>query len=86
MCQTSVNLTLCCVKHTARTDTIISRFDNINRIIHKMWGDDPFSQRNKTTKRSVRVEVGEKVGENVKDRKVGNIEDLEKIGGLRTVC
>ena len=51
-----------------------------------MWGDDPFSQRNKTTKRSVRVEVGEKVGENVKDRKVGDIEDLEKIGGLRTVC
>ena len=52
-----------------------------------MWGDEPFSQRNKTTKGSVRVEVGEKVGENVKDRKVGNIEEgLEKIGGLRTVC
>ena len=58
-----------------------------------MRRDYPFSQRNKATKRVVRVEVGGKcgwgggVGQNLKrGGRVGNIGGLHKIGGLGTHC
>ena len=42
-----------------------------SKITHQMWCDHPFSRRNKTTKRAVRVEFGGEgggcgVGQNLK--------------------
>ena len=56
-----------------------------------MWRDCPFSQRNKATKRAVRVEVGGKGGEGEgldKIWKKGTRKywGLYKIGGLGTFC
>ena len=62
MCQTSVNLTPCCIK--VPSGTKVPRLDmcrsilSLGRIAHQMWYDHPFSQRNWTTERTIGVEVG----------------------------
>ena len=50
----------------------------ISKITHQLWHDYPFSQRNKTTKRAVGLEVGEDgeekgVGQNLVKGGVGDI-------------
>ena len=68
---------------------------SLSKIAHRMWHDHPFSQRNKTTERTVGLGVGgdSKVGggggglDKVLKRRggVGNIGGLHKIGrGLST--
>ena len=58
MCQTSVTLL------QDPSDTKVSRLDMCRSIIslskttHQKWGDHPFSQRNKTRKGAMGVEVG----------------------------
>ena len=57
MCQTSVNLTPCCIKHTSKLETsgpIIS----LNKIRHQMWCNHTFSQRKKTAERAVGMGAG----------------------------
>ena len=59
------------------SDTIVPRFDmcrsiiSFSRITHRMWQDQPLSQRNKTTKRAVGVKTGEWVDKSCK-KEVGN--------------
>ena len=60
---------------------------SLSKMAHQMWHDHSFSQRNKTTEISVVVVVGDReasfgVGQNLKNRRVGNIGGLHKIGGL----
>ena len=63
-CQTSLNLTPSCGKHTAGsfwyqdTKAPHEQIHNIIKLItHQMWLDHPFSQRNKAAKWAVKVEV-----------------------------
>ena len=65
MCQTSVNLTPCCIGHiSSRSGTNVPRFNiyrsiiSLSEITHQMWHDYPFSQRNKPSKIAVEVKVG----------------------------
>ena len=55
-----------------------------------MCSDNPFTQRNKATKRAVWVEVGGMGGEGGLDktlkRVVGSIRDFHKIEGVGTFC
>ena len=67
MCQTSIQLAPCCIKHTYQgpSGTKVARLDmcrsiiSLSKIVHQMWYDHPFSLRNKTTERAVGVEVGD---------------------------
>ena len=74
MSQTSVNLTLYSDTKVARLDMCRSIL-SLSKILHEMWSDHPFSQRNRATERTVGIwvggdrEVGEGggVGENLKN-------------------
>ena len=52
MCQTTVNLTPCCTKHTSRSGTKVARLDicrsiiSLSKVAHQMWHNHPFSQKN----------------------------------------
>ena len=70
---------------------------SLSKIAHQMWHDHPFSQRNRTTERSVGLQVGgdremgggEGVGQNLeKGGGVGNIGGgaLQKIGVSAPLC
>ena len=78
MCQTSVNLTPCCKKHTASSYWYqvprlrMCRFISLSKITHQMWGNHPFSQKNKTRKSAGGVEVGGN-GEDRHGKGVANI-------------
>ena len=89
MCQTLVNLTPCCIKHKHQgpSSTKVPRLDrsimSLSEVVHQMWRDHPFSQRNKTAERAVGVGVGddrEKFGQNLEKGGVGNIRGSSKIG------
>ena len=66
-CQTSFNLTSCCIKHT------------VSKITHRRWRDHTLSQGKKTTKRAVGVEVG---GDGEGEGEGGWIKFEKKEGGL----
>ena len=57
MCQTSVTLTPCCIKHTSRSGTKVASLDSfrsiisLSKIAYQMWHDHTFSQRNKTSEK-----------------------------------
>ena len=64
MCQTSVNLKPCCIKHHIKI-LLVPRYQRLlcvdsyySKIAHQMRRDHPFSQRNRITERTVGVEVG----------------------------
>ena len=52
---------------------------SLSKITHQMWHDDPFSQRNETTKGAVRMEVKVDGKEmrlgKIEKGEVGNIEE-----------
>ena len=64
--------------HQGSSGTNVQRLDmcwsilSLSRIAHQMWRDGPFSQRNRTTERTVGIgvakdrEVGGGVGQNLK--------------------
>ena len=57
MCQTAVNFMPCCIKHievllVPRPDMCKSIL-LLSKIVHQMWHDHPFSQRNRATERTV---------------------------------
>ena len=56
--------------------------------MHQIWHNHQFSQKSKTTKRAVLVEVGGNITKFENGGgEVGNIgEGLHKIGGLGTLC
>ena len=62
MCQVSVNLMPCCIKHIGKSKAL--RLDMyrssilLSNITHQMCHDHPFSQRNSTSKIAVEVMVG----------------------------
>ena len=63
MCHTSVNLTPCCLKPAGFSGTKVPRLDICRSIvslskINVKYGAITHSVRNKTTKRTVMVEVG----------------------------
>ena len=65
MCQSSVNVMPCCIKHASRPfGTEVLRLDmcrsilSLSKVVHQMWHDHPFSQRNRKTEWTMGVEDG----------------------------
>ena len=88
MCQTSVNLKPCCIKHHIKI-LLVPRYQGLlcvdpyySKIAHQMRRDHPFSQRNRITERTVGVEVGgdREVGERWLD-KIWKRRGVSNIGG-----
>ena len=80
-----VSLTPCFIKHIHQGPSGIKvpRLDmcgsmiSLSEIVHQMWHDHPFSQRNKTTERAMGVGVGD-------DRERGGLDKFEK-GGVGSI-
>ena len=76
MCQTSVNLAPCCIKHTSRFYMCRSTI-SLSKITREMWHDYPFGQMNKTTERAVGLAL-EATGKG----ELGNITVLGNVSGV----